>query len=238
MIEIELLVYKVGDMEFEGRVIRDTEIADPRPGIMLAHAFFGLGAQEIEHAKRLAQLGYVVFACDYYGRGRTPETSDDAFARMTEMNDDRPALAARMATALDTFKTLPFVKADKIAAVGFCFGGKAVLDLARSGADFKAAISLHGVYDAPSDDRNKMKSAVLVLHGWNDPLAPPDAVVALSDELEATCEDWQTVMFGDTSHAFTNPGANAAENGMLFNSRATKRSWMVIDDYLEEKFSD
>ena len=235
MIITEPHAYICGEKAFEGVVVRDDSFTGTRPGVLLAHAMFGLGHVEATHARRLAALGYVVFACDYYGTSLRPDTREEAVALMGSLNSDRGELLRRMQACLAELAAFDFVDAGRLAAIGFCFGGKAVLDLSRSGAGVAAVISVHGVYDPPNDGRTTKRSSVLVLHGWNDPLSPPEALMALTAELDETCTDWQFVAFGNTSHAFTHPEANMPVAGIQYSQRAAHRSWYIVDSYLNEK---
>jgi dienelactone hydrolase len=227
--------YADADTTFVGKLVYDASISGKRPAVLIAPAFGGLGPFEVERAAELAELGYVAFAIDYYGDGRRATSEQDAFAWMGELNADRPRLARRMQRALAEAKALSMVDAARIAVMGYCFGGKAVLDLARTGADFQAAIAFHGVYDEPGLDQVPIKPSVLVLHGWDDPLAKPDDLKALADELTKTCEDWQVVGFSKTGHAFTNPNARSPETGMAYNAKASRRSWQYLLHFLAER---
>lgn len=204
----------------------------PFPGVLVTPAFKGLSDMERGHADRLAARGHVALGVDYYGGGALADTREEAAALMGVLNTDRPLLAARMAGALDALKGLDAVDADHCGAIGFCFGGKAVLDLARAGADFRAGVSFHGVYDAPGAGSTEMKAAMLILDGWDDPLDPPAAKLALAEELNAHCADWQMLSFGRTGHAFTNPAANAP--GMGFSQSANARAWAACERFFEE----
>lgn len=204
----------------------------PFPGVLVTPAFSGLSDMERGHADRLAAMGYAALGVDYYGQGALARSREEAAAFMAVLNGDRPLLAARMQAALTALKGLEMVDAARCGAIGFCFGGKAVLDLARAGADFRAGVSLHGVYDAPPAGSADMKAALLILDGWDDPLDPPEVKVALAKELTAHCPDWQFLAFGHTGHAFTNPGANAP--GMGFSQSANNRAWAAMGRFFEE----
>lgn len=195
----------------------------PTAGVLVAPAFAGLSDTERATCDRLAGLGYVALGVDYYGHGTLAGTRDEAAALMGALQEDRSTLALRMQAALATLAAQPRVAKGRLGAMGFCFGGKAVLDLARSGADFRAGVSMHGVYDAPPAGSNKIAPALLICHGWEDPLCPPDATVALAQELTAHCDDWQILAHGHTGHAFTNRKASAP--GMAYAETADRRSW-------------
>ncbi len=235
MIEASSHVYSDGVTEFEGWFASDTGRTEALPGVMIVHAFGGLSDFEKRQAERLAEIGYAAFAVDLYGKGRRASTREEAAALMAELNNDRPTLAARMNLSLQEFRDMPQVDAARTAAIGFCFGGKAVLDLARSGTEFSGGVVFHGVYDAPAQTADKMNAPLLILHGWDDPLANPDQTVALAAELTERCPDWQLLAFGHTGHAFTNP--NASQPGMMFSADAERRSWNAMSGFLQEKLS-
>ena len=238
MITTEPLVYEGADGKFEGTISWDTSQTGPRPGVMVAPTFKGQSGFETQKAERLAELGYVGFAIDIYGQGRRATAPEAASALMAVLNNDRALLLKHMQLATKTLRQLPQVDANRLAAIGFCFGGKCVLDLARSGADIRAVISFHGIYDPPPmANAEKIQAAVLVLHGWEDPLAPREQTVALADELTRHSADWQIHMFGQTAHAFTNPQAQAKEAGMFFNPLSAERGWDMMQGFLRAQFA-
>lgn len=225
--------YDDGETTMIGRLIWDPAHGAVQPGLLVAPAFAGLGPLELQRAEELAALGYGVLAVDYYGQGQFTTEREIAVQWMTALNQNRPVLARRMNAALDALKALPMVDADRTGALGFCLGGKAVLDLARSGADVRAVVPLHGLFDAPPVVHD-YKAAALILHGWDDPLATPDAVMALTQELTTHCPDWQLLAFGHTGHSFTNPNANMPNVGMAYSAEAHTRAWRALTDFLDE----
>jgi dienelactone hydrolase len=183
-------------------------------------------------------MGYVALAVDYYGNAKRAETREESAQLMQALMAERPVLGRRMSAAMRALQRQRIVDADRIAAMGFCLGGKAVLDLARLGADLRAAIPIHGVYDAPPGENRRITASVLILHGWDDPLATPEDLTALAAELDASgCDDWQVLGFGGTGHAFTNPHADDRKGGMFHSQRATDRSWAALTAFLEERFA-
>lgn len=237
MIVTEPLVYEEGYGNFEGTVSWDTSQTEPRPGVMIAPTFKGQTGFETQKAESLAALGYVGFAIDIYGQGKRATTPEEASALMSVLNNDRALLLKHMQLATKTIRHLHQVDETKVAAIGFCFGGKCVLDLARSGADISTVVSFHGIYDPPpSAGAETIQAAVLVLHGWEDPLAPREQTVALADELTRHAADWQIHMFGHTAHAFTNPQAQAREAGMFFNLLSAERGWEMMQGFLRSQF--
>lgn len=204
----------------------------PAPGILVAPAFSGLSAKEKQVCDDLAAAGYVALGVDFYGGGYLAATREEAVAAMAVLQNDRTTLAARMQAALGALSDVPR-QSGPIGAVGYCFGGKAVLDLARAGADFRAGVVMHGVYDAPPMGSVAMIADMLICHGWDDPLCPPDATVGLAAELTAHCPDWQMLALGHTGHAFTKPAANSTASSYI--KTADKRSWTAMMGFFAEK---
>ena len=155
---------------------------------------------------------------------------------MNELNADRVLLRDRMLGAHALLKNMPAVDAARTAAIGFCFGGKCVLDLARAGADIAGGVSFHGVYEAPPFPNATITAKLLVCHGWEDPIAPPEATVGLAKELtEAGC-DWQIHAYGHTGHAFTDESVHMPEKGLAYSADADRRSFRAMVNFLEELF--
>ena len=237
-IQQRLIEYRDGDAVLEGRLAWDDAFPGPRPGVLVAHAWGGRSDYEDGKADRLASLGYTAFAIDLYGkgvRGGDPETNA---ALMQPFLDDRPRLQARLLASLDEMRRHPEVDGKKLAAIGFCFGGLCVLDIARSGADIAGVISFHGLFASPGNTSgNRIRAKVLALHGWDDPMATPEAVNALAAELSAMGADWQLHAYGNTMHAFTNPAASNADRGTVYDPVADRRSWQAMSNFLDELFS-
>ena len=229
---------------FEGTVSWDDASADDqtglRPVVMVTPTFKGQSAFETQKAELLAEMGYVGFAIDIYGQGKRASTPEEAGKLMAVLNGDRALLLKHMQLALRTAKALPQADAQKVAVIGFCFGGKCVLDLVRSGADLQGAVSFHGIYDPPGSEsrltEQAIKSSVLILHGWEDPLAPREDMVALGDELTRNGAEWQIHAFGQTAQAVTNPLARAKADGMYFVEKSAARGWWMMRGFLEEVF--
>jgi len=217
---------------FEAFAAWDDADARPRPIVLVAGTFMGRTGFEDEKARKLAALGYVGVAIDLYGIGRWPADAEQARAEMDALNADRGLLQARLLAALENARALG-IPADpaQVAAIGFCFGGKCVLDLARSGADLAGVVSFHGLYDPPGFANRPIGAKILVLHGWEDPLAPPESVLGLARELTEARADWQIHAYGHAVHAFTNP----AREGM-YSPLADARSWHAMRSFLGELF--
>ncbi|SFR44910.1 dienelactone hydrolase family protein [Litoreibacter janthinus] len=230
------LRYTAGDTTCVGYVAYPKG-AGPHPVVIVTPAFGGLDDFARGKADWLASLGYIGFAVDYYGEGRTARDEAHASELMHVLQADRATLLVRMQSALDTARALPDADANRVAAIGFCFGGKAVLDLARSGASLSGVVPFHGIFDAPPSGCSKMNTSVLVLHGWDDPLAKPDQAVGLATELTEHCDDWQILAFGHTSHAFTNPNAQNPKAGMAYVPSSNDRAFAAMQAFLTERFA-
>ncbi len=224
---------------FEGCLVWDDAAGAPRPGVLVFPNVMGPKAFDEEKAEALVALGYVGFVADVYGKGKRPTEREAAGALMAEAGGDRKVLQGRILATLATLGAQAEADAARIAAIGFCFGGKCVLDLARSGAPARGVASFHGVYDAPPFANAKITAKALVLHGFDDPLAPPAAMVALGRELTEGGADWQIHAYGHTGHAFTGlpPGGGGSfPPGFGYQPDADRRSWQALRNFLAELF--
>ena len=237
MIQERLVEYEHAGAQLEGFLAYDDVEVGARPGVMVVHAWAGRSEFECDKARALAELGYVGFAADLYGKGVLGTSTEENAGLMQPFLQDRALLQSRLTTALETLKSLPEVDNDRIAAIGFCFGGLCVLDMARTGTDIKGVASFHGLFGAPGNTAGtKIKAKVLALHGHEDPMVPVDAVVELEKELTEAGADWQIYVYGNALHAFTNPAANNPELGAIYNRNADKRSWQALLNFLDELF--
>lgn len=228
--------YKDGKQTCVGYLAWDETYSDPKPCVMVAHAWGGCDGFAQSKAVQMAAQGYVGFAIDVYGDGQQGGDTAKNEALMMPFVNDRKMLLKRLKAALKAAQNLEQVDGDNIAMMGYCFGGLCTLDLARSGADLKAAISFHGLFNGNDLPAKKIKSSVLALHGWDDPMVRPDMVTALGEELSKAKCDWQIHAYGGTKHAFMVPEANDPKNGVEYNATAEKRAWAVALDLLAEKF--
>jgi dienelactone hydrolase len=223
-----------------GEVVLDNFLAGganrPRPGILVFPNFLGLDEGDEAVAERLAGLGYVAFGCDLYGKGRRGKGRDDGLALMKPFREDRALLQARMTALLETARAQPEIDGDRMAAIGFCFGGLCVLDLARTGADLAAVASFHGLLSPPGNlPHPDIRARVAVYHGWADSSVPPDQVVALGEELTRAGCDWQIHAYGGAVHGFTHLGD--ADSAIPHNQLAAARSWRSLEGFLAECFA-
>ena len=237
-IETRMIEYRDGDEVFEGMLAWDPAIEAGRPGILVAHTVRGRTAFEEDRARQLAASGYAAFALDVYGKAAIGGDLEDCRALMNGLRSDRPALQRRLQCALDTLRGQPEVDENKLAAIGFCFGGLCVLDIARTGAEVAGVVSFHGLFDPPGNTaNNRINARILVLHGWDDPLALPEQALALGRELSDQGADWQMHAYGNVRHAFTNPAADASSGVTVYNADADRRSWAAMQYFLSELFA-
>ncbi len=230
--------YLDGDVLLEGFFAYDDSISSRRPAVLISHTWAGRDSFVQEKAKKIAELGYFAFALDMYGKGVIGKTIAENTLLMQPFMANRALLQQRIHSALRAVKTLPWVDDKKIAAIGFCFGGLCVLDLARTGADVKGVVSFHGLLKpAENLPKPKINAKVLVLHGHDDPMCPTQEVIDLQKELTLAQADWQLHNYGHTMHAFTNPNANNPGFGTVYQATADKRSWQSMCNFLTEVFS-
>jgi len=227
--------YSHNDVQLEGFFAYDNKRPQPLPAVLISHAWGGRDEFVCNKARKLAELGYAAFALDMYGKGIIGSGPEENVRLMNPFMNDRRLLQDRITAALETVRKLPQVDPKRIAAMGFCFGGLCVLDLARTGADLRGAVSFHGLFVPPGNTQaKKIKAKVLVLHGHDDPMAPPDQVASLARELTEAEADWQIHIYGNTLHAFTNPLANDRSFGTVYDETADRRSWESLRNFLAE----
>ena len=225
--------------QFAGEALEHVLVhgGEARPTVILIPTVMGVSPLEIGFAERLVALGYNGLVADLFGKQFRGAARDVMFGEMGRLRGDRAALRERLLAVLVTARGLPEAAGQKIAVIGYCFGGQCALDLARSGADVAGIASFHGLFDPPGLPAQKIKAKVVAFHGWDDPMVPPEAVVALGKELtEAGC-DWQIHAYGHVGHGFTNPNASdLGIEGVRYNEAAARRSWAALEDYLAELF--
>ena len=233
----ELIEYEHEGTTLEAYLTYDESRDGPLPGVLISHAWGGRGELECAKARALAGQGYAGFALDMYGKGVLGSGPDENATLMQPFLDDRSLLQTRLVAALTAAQGHAVVDTARIAAMGFCFGGLCVLDLARTGVDIRGVVSFHGLLGKPGNtDGKAIKAKVLVLHGHDDPMAPVEHVNELESELTAAGADWQIHAYGNTMHSFTNPQANDPDFGTVYNEAADRRSWTTLLNFLEEIF--
>jgi dienelactone hydrolase len=229
--------YRCDEVNLLGYLAFDESIAEKRPGVLVFHEGLGLGEFAMERARRLAGLGYVSLAADMFGERRQAANLQEVANLVGGLRAEPNELRARGRAALDALAALPEVDAGRLAAIGFCFGGSVVLELAREGADLKAAVSFHGVLTTKMPAQpGAVKASVLVCTGADDPLAPPEQVADFKNEMRAGgVRDWQVIAYGNTLHGFANPAADGSMmRTALYNAQADLRSWASMKSLFDE----
>jgi dienelactone hydrolase len=236
-IKTRLVEYRDDDLEFQGMLAWDGDAGGPRPGVLVAHTIRGRSDFEESRARILAEQGYVGFAIDVYGKDAIGSEIEECREMMDALRGERPTLQRRLLLALNAMRDQPEVDAARVAAIGYCFGGLCVLDIARTGEPIAGVVSFHGLFDPPGNTAgNRIEARILALHGWDDPLATPGQAVALGEELSSLGADWQLHCYGNVRHAFTNPAADASTGVTIYNDAADRRSWAAAQYFLSELF--
>jgi len=242
-VRTETVEYKQDGAVLEGYLAYDDAAKGTRPGVLVIHEWWGINDYIKKRTEQLAQLGYIAFAADIYGKGLRAKTHEEAMvlAGKYRSGSDRTLLRARAQAGLDVLKKNPLTDAKRVAAIGYCFGGTTVLELARSGTDVAGVVSFHGGLDTPDTaDANNIKGKVLALTGADDPHVKPEQVLAFEDEMRKAGVDWYLVAYGNAVHSFTNP--EASELGkkfnlpLAYNEKADKESWADMKKFFAELF--
>ena len=235
--QIQKVEYKENSCLLEAVIAHDPAKPGKKPAICIFHAWSGRDEFVEEKAQKLADLGYVGCALDLYGKGIIGTSYEENKALMEPFMKDRLLLQKRVLAGFNMVKSLAYVDEEKIGAIGFCFGGLAALDLARSGADVKGVVTFHGLLRAPEGIKSNCKAKILALHGNDDPMVPPSEVADFENEMTSSKIDWQLHIFGGTMHAFTKPTANNQKVGTVYSSQADKRSFIAMSNFFTEVFS-
>jgi dienelactone hydrolase len=230
--------YSLAGIAYTGYVVYDDAQKGLRPGLLIAHNWMGITDETKSKAEQMAALGYVAFAVDVYGKNRRPKSIEEAGQFAGDYKKDRVKLRARMQQGLSTLLKQPFVDKNKIAVLGYCFGGTAAIELARAGADVKGVVSFHGGLDDPKpEDNQHIKAKVLALHGADDPYVSADDIKAFETGLRNAKVDWQLVRYGNTVHSFTEKAAGSDNSkGAAYNADSDRRSWQAMKEFLSEIF--
>ena len=237
-VQTKTVTYKHGDLECKGFLAWDDTVQGKRPGVLVVHEWWGLDEYARSRAQQLAKMGYVAFACDMYGNGKVAEHPDDArkMAGIVRMNIDDWRKRAQV--SLEVLKAQPQCDNNKLAAIGYCFGGSTALQLAYSGADLKAVATFHAALPTPTDDEAKaVKARVLVCHGGADTFIPEAAIKSFRESLDKAGARHEFVAYPGVVHSFTVPGADARNlPGMKYDKQADEDSWSRMTKLFAEQF--
>ena len=226
--------YNHEDQPLTGMFAWDDTSSEKRPGILVIHGGAGLDDHAKEQARRFANLGYVAFACDMYGNG-VAGNRERVMSRIMELRGDTAKLCGRASAGIEVLRQHPRVD-DRVAAVGYCFGGMAVLELARSGFDLMGAVSVHGTLDTPCRcERDSVKAKILVCHGALDPYVPMEQLNAFIEEMKLARADWQLIMYGEAMHGFTHQGGPQMP-GVAYHALSDTRSAKAMENFFAELF--
>ena len=228
--------YKQGDTVLEGVLAYDSAGPAKKPGVLVVHDWLGVTDATRKRVEQLAAMGYVAFAADIYGKGVRPASGKEAGPLAGSYKKDRALLRSRVVAGFDELARQPNVRKDRIAAIGYCFGGTTAIELARAGAAVVGVVSFHGGLDspAPADGKN-IKGKILALHGADDPFVSAADLAAFEQEMRGSGVDWQLVKYGGAVHSFTNPAAgNDNSKGNAYNATADRRSWKAMEDFFAE----
>jgi len=231
-LQSSIIEYRQERTTLEGYLIYDDQFTGKRPGVLVVHEWMGLNDYAKSRANQLARLGYVAFAPDIYGQGVRPSTPEAAGAESGKYKNDRSLLRQRILAGLDVLKSHANVDASKLVAIGYCFGGTTVLELARSGADIKGVVSFHGGLSTPApEDAQNIKAKILVLHGADDPFVPQAEVDAFEKEMKDASVDYALIAYPGAVHGFTNPSNTGEIKGALYDEQADQRSWKDMNEF-------
>ncbi|HEY7063820.1 MAG TPA: dienelactone hydrolase family protein [Chloroflexota bacterium] len=208
------------------------------PAVLIAHEGNGLDDYQKHRADRLAELGYVAFALDYWGGGKPLDDRDDMMARIAALQQSSERTRALAAAGLNVLLAEPRADASRVAAIGYCFGGTLVLELARTGADLKAVVGFHpGLFTTRPEDSARIVGKVLVCVGAEDPFIPLKDRLAFEEEMRAARVDWRMNLYGGAVHSFTHPGADRLGlPGLAYHQPTAERSWRAMLDLFADVF--
>ena len=235
----ETFEYSHGELGCTGLVVREAHAVAPTPVVVICHAWGGRDAFADAQAERIARMGYLGFAADIYGNHATATESAACTALMNPLMQDRALLRERLRATVAAAQRIPGADGRRVVVIGFCFGGLCALDAARAGLPGVVGVaSFHGLFTAPNiGPQQPITAQVLVMHGYDDPMATPDAMLALTRELTAANARWELDAYGKTMHAFTNPQANDPAFGTQFDALANARSFARLESFLRECFA-
>ena len=234
----EAVEYKHGDTMLEGYLAYDNAVKGKMPGVLVVHEWWGNNAYSKRRAEQLARLGYIAFALDIYGKGIIAKDAKEAGALAGKYRGDRKLMRERANAGLEVLRKHELTDTKRMAAIGYCFGGTTILELARSGTPLAGFVSFHGGLDTPDPkDAANIKGKVLVLHGGDDPYVTAEQMAAFQEEMRKAGVDWQVYIYGGAVHSFTNTDSgNDKSKGLAYNESADKRSWEAMNIFFAEIF--
>ena len=235
-VKTEKVEYRIGDSVMEGVLAVPAEAKGQLPGVLVVHEWWGNNDYATSRAKQLAQLGYAAFALDMYGKDKVTTDAKQAGQWAGAVKGDRAEMRKRALAGLDAFKATGRVDPDRIAAIGYCFGGTTVLELARTDAPVRGVVSFHGGLEAGNaENKNPIRPKVLVLNGADDASAAPEKIAALEAEMKKGGAELKVVNYPGAVHAFTNPASGSdPKRGVAYNANADKQSWEEMKKFLAE----
>jgi dienelactone hydrolase len=236
-IKTQTVEYKDGDTTLKGFLAYDDALKDKRPGVLVVPEWWGLNDYVKSRAEQLAKLGYVAFAADIYGEGVVTDDPKVAGQKAGQAKE-KGWLRSRGRLAVEQLRKDEHVDPQNIAAIGYCFGGGTVLELARAGEDLKGVVSFHGALDTKQPaEEGQVTAKVLVCHGAADPLVPPDQVKAFEREMRRARADYKIIPYEGAKHAFTNPDADKYKMPPVsYNKAADEKSWQDMQSFFKDIF--
>ncbi len=237
-VRTETVRYQDGDTALQGFLMWDDAIQGKRPGIIVVHEWWGLNDYARKRAEMLARLGYVAFAVDMYGKDKVTEHASEAKGWMQQISGNIEHGQRRALLGLEQLRKHELVDDARVAAIGYCFGGATVMQMAYSGADLKGVVSFHGSLPVANDEQaKKIQASVLVAHGEADGFIPAERIGRFKAALSAANVDWQMLIYGGARHGFTNPGASRyGLDGVRYDEKADRRSWLAMQQFFDEIF--
>jgi dienelactone hydrolase len=234
----QTIAYDHEGVSLEGHLAYDSAVSGKQPGILVVHEWWGLNDYARSRAEKLARMGYVAFALDMYGKGKSTEHPDQAAAWMKAVNGNMDRWLQRAMAGLEILKRQPQVDTRRLAAIGYCFGGATVQVLAYGGATLQGVVSFHGSLIPPAADQAaRTRAKILICHGAQDPMNAPEAVSTYVNAMNTTTIDWQLIAYGGTRHSFTNPDADKRGMAALaYSPSADRRSWQHMTTFFNELF--
>lgn len=238
-VQTKTIPYQHGDITLEGHLAWDDAVKVKRPGVLVVHEWWGLNDYARQRAEQLAEMGYVAFALDMYGTGKVTQHADQAGKWMRAVQANVDDWQARAIKGLTILREHALVDAERIAAIGYCFGGATVMQLAYSGADVQGVVSFHGSLPIPDvQQASRTRAKILIAHGNADPFISEEHIKKFRTKLDEVRLDWQMIVYSGARHSFTNPGADQhGIDALKYNKEADERSWHHMMLFFTDIFS-